>query len=311
MHVVAIADPDPSARDYCAQHAPSTKCFSDYGELLNHAALDAVVIALPTLVHRDAATLAFERGLHVYLEKPVASTIADAEAILASWRRAGTVGAIGFNCRFNTLYRELQRVIAAGEIGTPVAVRAAWTANWPTAATWRLSPATGGGALLELASHQVDLCRFLLSTEISAIAATRWSNREVDEAAMLQLTLASGVRAQLFVSYGTVEEDRWEVYGDKGKLVVDRYNSLLVERVPLSASGGLGNVVRRVINEVSHLSYGLKKHRAPGREPSYAQALCAFVHAVRSGQQASPSLDDGFASLRAIDLARRSSAKAS
>lgn len=308
VRVVAMADPDPGARAYCAEHAPSAIYYTDHRELLSRAALDAVVIALPTLLHRDAATLAFERGLHVYLEKPVASTIADAEAILASGRRAGTVGAIGFNCRFNRLYRELKRAISAGEIGTPIAVRAAMTANWPTAATWRLSPDAGGGALLELASHQVDLCRFLLSTEISSATATTWSNRGVDEAAMLQLTLANGVHVQLLVSYGTAEEDRWDVYGDKGKLVVDRYNSNLVEHVPLRASGGIASAVRRAVSELTRVPYGLEKRRAPGQEPSYRASLHAFVETVRTRRQGSPSLEDGLAALRVIDVARSSGA---
>jgi predicted dehydrogenase len=116
------------------------------------------------------------------------------------------------------------------------------------------------------------------------------------------------VQVQLFVAYGTVEEDRWEIYGDKAKLVVDRYNSLLVDRVPLSASGGIGNAVRRVVSEVAHIGYGLEKRRAPGQEPSYAASLHAFVGAVRAGAQHSPSIIDGVAALRVV-LAARGSAQ--
>jgi predicted dehydrogenase len=305
--VVAIADRDPEARVFCDRHAPAVRFFGECDELLHQVELDAVLIALPTLMHRDAAVAAFGKGLHVYLEKPIAATIADGEAVVAAWHRAGTVGTIGFNCRFNALYREMRDAIAAGEIGTPIAIRASWTANWPALATWRLSPASGGGALLELASHQVDLCRFLLSTEISKASGTTWSNRQVDEAAMLTLSLANGTHAQLFASYGSVEEDRWEVYGDKGKLVVDRYSSLQVERVPSVAAGGLASSVRRTMNEIAHLAYGLEKRRTPGHEPSYAASLAAFVEAARRRQQGTPSLDDGLVALRAIVAARETS----
>ena len=303
--VVAVGDPDPGARPYLTQHAPTATYFPSFEAMLSDAELDAVVIAVPALLHLAAASLAFDRGLHVYLEKPIAASVEDGEAIVAAWRRAGTIGRIGFNCRFNALYRELQVGVAGGRIGNPVAVRTALTACWPAEATWRLSPSGGGGALLELASHHVDLLRFVFGTEIADVSAASWSNRGDDEAAMLQLTLANGVHVQTLVTYGTAEEDRFEVYGSDGKLVIDRYNSLVVEQVPLRATGGIAASIRRAAREVRALPYGLVKGRAPGQEPSFAASLHAFISAIRDGRDGSPTLEDGLASLRVIDAARQ------
>jgi predicted dehydrogenase len=208
--VVAIADPDPTAKAYVADQAPDAKYFASVDTMLGAAELDAVVIAVPPPAHRAVATTAFARGLHAYVEKPIAASLDDAEAIVAAWRQAGTVAQIGFNCRFNALYRQMKTAIAAGAIGDPIAVRSAWTACWPTQATWRMSPSAGGGALLELASHHVDLLRFLFDTEIRDVVSTTWSNRGDDEAAMLQCTLTNDIHAQMLVCYGTVEEDRFE-----------------------------------------------------------------------------------------------------
>jgi myo-inositol 2-dehydrogenase/D-chiro-inositol 1-dehydrogenase len=216
------------------------------------------------------------------------------------------VAQIGFNCRFNALYRQMKTAIAAGAIGDPIAVRSAWTACWPTQATWRMSPSAGGGALLELASHHVDLLRFLFDTEIRDVVSTTWSNRGDDEAAMLQCTLTNDIHAQMLVCYGTVEEDRFEVYGSDGKLVIDRYNSLVVESVPLRAAGGIATSLRRTSRELSALPYGMAKRRAPGQEPSFAESLSAFVACAQDGRAASPSLDDGLAAFQVIDSARRS-----
>ena len=306
VRVMAIADPDATARESVARMAPGARVVADAGELLALPDLDAVVIALPTPLHREAALAAFARGLHVYLEKPIAATPDDAEAIVDAWRRAGTVGVIGFNCRFNKLYLDLRAALVAGTIGAVVAVRSALTARWPGDATWRLSPSSGGGALLELASHHVDLCRFLFDAEVVSARALTWSNRGADEAAMLQLTLARGPRVQMLCCYGTVEEDRFEVYGTRGKLVVNRYDSLVLERVPEVAGGGLVSAARHLMREVGAIRYGLEKRSAPGEEPSYRDAMLSFLGGVRSGRQPQPSLDDGLRALAAITMARAS-----
>lgn len=308
VRVTAIADADAASREFAARQAPEARILPDIDALLAEPELDAVVIAIPTPWHRVAAVAAFDRGLHVYLEKPIAAIVADGEAVVTAWRRAGTVGVIGFNLRFNRLYRQMRDAILSGAIGEPVAVRSSFTACWPGDAGWRISPANGGGALLELASHHVDLCRFLLDTEVAAVDTLTWSNRGSDEAAMLQLSLANGVPVQTQVCYGTVEEDRFEVYGTRGKLVVDRYNSLALEHVPLRAAGGLATAVQRLLRETRALGYGLEKRRMPAQEPSYTTSLGAFIDAARAGRQSKPDLDDGLQALRIVATAHTTAA---
>jgi predicted dehydrogenase len=275
-------------------------------ELLEKSNPDAVVIALPTASHRDAAVASFESGAAVYLEKPIAATLEDAKTIRSAWAASSRIGRIGFNLRFGNLYGELKKAITAGEIGNPIGVRAAWTARFPQEATWRLSPTLGGGALLELASHHVDMLRFIFETEVETVSAETWSNRGDDEAANLSLTLGNGVHAQLFVSYGTIEEDRFEVYGTDGKLSVNRYDSLILERTGPFAKGGLASASKRLLSEVRALRYGVEKSRAPGQEPSFPASIGAFIDAVRDGTPAKPDIDDGVRALEAVDGARRS-----
>jgi 1,5-anhydro-D-fructose reductase (1,5-anhydro-D-mannitol-forming) len=308
VRVAAIADVDAASREYAARQAPEARVVSEVGELLAIPGLHAVVVALPTSHHRDAAVAAFERGLHVYQEKPIAATVDEAEEVVRAWTQARTVGRIGFNLRFNRLYREMRDALRAGAIGTPVTARMSYTANWPQEAAWRVAPDAGGGALLELASHHADLCRFLFDTEVRDVQASTWSMRGTDESAMLQLRLASDVRVQLQVCYGTIEEDRVEVYGTSGKLVVDRYDSLALEHTPPQAAGGMATSVRRLVREARALPYGLEKRRVPAQEPSFTASLSSFVDAIRGTAEPVPDLNDGLQSLRVIDAARRSAA---
>ena len=304
--VVAIADRDPVAREYAAANAPRAGIFTEVREMLERSRPDAVVIAVPTIAHRDAAVAAFEAGAAVYLEKPIAATLEDAFAIRGSWLASGRIGRMGFNARYGALYGQLRDAIAKGEIGAPVAVRTAWTARFPIDATWRLSPSSGGGALLELASHHVDLLRFLFATEVRSVSAEEWSNRGDDQAAFLSLTLASGLHAQMFVSYGSIEEDRFEVYGTNGKLTVNRYDSLILERSGPLARGGLASAASRMASEVLAMRYGLEKSRAAGQEPSFAASIGAFLGALRDNSPAKPDIDDGVRALEVVDAARRS-----
>jgi predicted dehydrogenase len=194
----------------------------------------------------------------------------------------------------------MKELITDGAIGKIVAARTAWTAKWPEDATWRLSPASGGGAIFELASHHIDLLRFMFDTEVQSVSAMSWSNRGDDEAAMIQLRLRSGLHAQTLVSYGPREEDRFEVLGTKGKLSIDRYDSLVVDHQPLNASGGLGSAVRRLKSEVGAMRYGLEKQRSPGQEPSFFESISDFVEASITGSPTKPDLEDG---LRAVEVA--------
>lgn len=306
VRIVALAETQAAGRDWAAIQIPDATAYSDYRTLLDEAEFDAVVIALPTLLHADAAVRAFARGAHVYLEKPLAASLDEADSVVAAWKRAGTTGRIGFNSRFNRLYTDLRAALRRGEIGAPLAVRTAFTAPWPLDPGWHTSVEQGGGALLELASHHIDLIRWICDTEIVSVHASAWPVRTDDEAAALLLELASGARAQIFVAHGTLQEDRVEVYGEGGKLVVNRYDSLCVQRVPLRAAGGLQTAVRRLLAELRGIPYAIAKRRHGGHEPSYSASLSAFVDAVRTGRGGKPDLQDGRVAQQVLGAARES-----
>ncbi|MGH9420087.1 MAG: Gfo/Idh/MocA family protein, partial [Thermoanaerobaculia bacterium] len=125
--IAAIADPNPDALAACATIAKRAQQATDYHELLTSWVADAVVLALPTSLHATAAQEAFDAGLHVYLEKPVASDLDGAKAIRQAWKASGRVGMIGHNYRFNPLYVKLKQMIARKRIGNPRDARMIFT----------------------------------------------------------------------------------------------------------------------------------------------------------------------------------------
>ncbi len=126
--------------------------------------VDAVDICLPTLMHREAAERALAAGKHVFLEKPIALTKEDADAIVAAAERSGRVFMVGLVLRFWPEYVELQRRMAARELGRPVAVsthRLSPPADWND---WMADSAQSGGVPVDLMIHDLDQLNALLGT---------------------------------------------------------------------------------------------------------------------------------------------------
>ena len=304
--VVALADADAANLASAQALAPTARTFRDYAAVLAMPDVDAVVIALPPALHADAAVAALRQGKHVYVEKPLAITVADGQRIVDAWEPTGLVGMIGFNYRFNPMVARARARLAERAVGEPIAVRTVFATARRSTPEWKRQRESGGGVLLDLAVHHVDLVRFLLGAEVAQVSADIRSVVSEHDTAFLQLRLTNGVTVQTICSLSAVEEDRIEIYGSTGKLTIDRYGSLRVEESGANARGALGIAVSRLVGEVSALPYAFEKRRAPLHDPSFPAAMQAFVRAVRERVAATPTLGDGLRALAVIDAAEQS-----
>ena len=136
----------------------------DFDAAVSDPEVGAVDICLPTPLHREAAEAAFAAGKHVFLEKPIALTLDDADAIIAAAERSGRVLMVGLVLRFWPEYVELQRRISEGELGRPQVVsahRLSPPADW---ADWFADRAQSGGTPVDLMIHDFDQMNWLLGT---------------------------------------------------------------------------------------------------------------------------------------------------
>ncbi len=309
VEVIALAEPDPARRREASSLVPSARACEHYRDVFEMAGVDAVVISVPTPLHADVAVAAMERGKHVYLEKPIAMSLSEADWILDVWKRADVVGMVGFNYRFNPLHQAARMQLQAGKLGSLVGVRSVFSTPTRPMPGWKQTRSTGGGVLLEMASHHIDLVRFLLGQDIRTVYAEIQSRCTEHDTATLHLQLADGLQVQSFFSLCALDEDRFEIYGQAGKLTVDRYRSLDVEIVD---AGGPSSRLRRVtrrLRSLRNVPYLFKKLRSPWHEPSYRESLCRFVSAIRGRKKASPDLLDGYRSLEVICAAEEAAQK--
>jgi predicted dehydrogenase len=143
----------------------------DLAAVLGDSEIDAVDICLPTPLHREAAEQAFAAGKDVFLEKPLALTAEDAEAIVAAAARSGSIFMVGLVLRFWPEYVALHRLVERGDLGRPKAVfaqRLSPPADW---ADWLRDRAQSGGTAVDLMIHDFDQMNALLGTPRSVYAS--------------------------------------------------------------------------------------------------------------------------------------------
>ncbi|MGI8995332.1 MAG: Gfo/Idh/MocA family protein [Pyrinomonadaceae bacterium] len=306
IELAAVAEPDVARRQQASRHAPRATAYATYEELLDNASVEAVLISSPPAFHAEAAIAALRAGKHVYLEKPLATNLREGRALLDIWRRTKLVGMIGFNYRFNPMHATARRYIAEQRLGALIGARSVFSAAARTLPEWKQRRDSGGGVLLDLASHHIDLVRFFFGQEIGQVSAQVRSQRSEHDSATLELRLADGLPVQSFFTMSALDEDRFEFYGTAGKLTVDRLLSRTIE---------VTDAARRMI-ELKRLqsAFASLLHNPPlagklnkrNSEPSFQRAVVQFVAAVRHQQPASPDFEDGYRSLAVVAAAEES-----
>lgn len=304
--LIALAEPDPDRRRAAGRRFPAARLCADYRDLLKIRGLDAVIVSVPTALHAEVAIAAMQRGKHVYLEKPIATGLREADDVVSAWKHSEVVGMVGFNYRLNALHQAARIHLQAGKLGPLTGARTVFTTPPRSMPPWKRARSSGGGVLLDLASHHVDLVRFLFQQEVRLVYAEISSRCTEQDTATLQLQLADGLPVESYFSLAAAEEDRFEIYGQAGKLAVDRYRSLDVD---FFDAGGASSRLRRAtlrLRSFGNVPYLFKKMRSPWHEPSYRESLSRFVSAARGRDKASPDLLDGYRSLEVICAAEES-----
>jgi predicted dehydrogenase len=202
--LVAACDSD-LARAHAIAGPSGARAYGNWEDMLEREALDAVWVCTPPLFHREPAVAALERGIHVYLEKPIARTLADAEAIVAAAARSDAICAVGYQWRATELLDRVRETAQPQTIGLlvsrnygPVVGRA-----------WFISREESGGQILERASHHIDLQR-AIAGEIAAVEALSGSVKlaqvpgsggDIEDALTLVLHFRSGAVGSVSVAW--------------------------------------------------------------------------------------------------------------
>jgi phthalate 4,5-cis-dihydrodiol dehydrogenase len=209
--------------------------YPDYRALIADPAVDAVCIVLPNDLHAEAAIASARAGKAIMVEKPMASTLADCDAIVAAVRETGVPLMVAHPYRFMRAYQEAIRLVRAGAIGRPVAATAAMVKDWTFSLRepWHLAP--GGGMWLTNGCHLVDrLCLVLDANpvDVRAVVGARFHPQEADDVGVGLIGFEGGaVGFAKAIGYRAGARDDWtEVQGTEGALRVNHTDGLFVGR---------------------------------------------------------------------------------
>ncbi|WP_104062690.1 Gfo/Idh/MocA family protein [Arthrobacter sp. 4R501] len=324
---------DPAGVEEAAAKYGWAETATDWRAVLDRDDIDIVDICAPGWMHAEIAIAALEAGKHVLVEKPLANTLAEAEAMTAAAQAArakGVQSMIGLNYRRVPALALARELIAEGRVGTVRHVRAAYLQDWLADETapmsWRLRKETAGsGALGDIASHAIDQVLFLLGdrvTEVSGRLHTFVDRRPgaagledvtVDDAAWATLSLASGAIASVEVSRvatGRKNSLKLEIYGDKGSLLFDLENlnelHFLDAAVPVREQG----LSRILVNEPEHpfMDAWWPQGHIIGWEHTFTHEIRDFLTAISTGTPPSPSFEDGLEVQRILNAIEESAA---
>lgn len=274
--LVGAADPDDDAR-HRAKARIAAPIVPGLDELLELDGLDAVIVATPTHDHSATTERCLAAGKHVYVEKPIADSREQASRVGTEVQRSGRTLRVGFNRRLHPAFEQAKRAIQNDHIGTVRSISMRFCE--PVAASempsWKAERATGGGVLLDLASHHVDLVRWLLDEEVARVRAHIRSRESDHDEAWLDLHTRGGVRANGFYSFLAGRSDTMDIIGSRATIRIDRHRTAAT----LQASRRIGYGVRnqRLPTTAATWAWRFARLTRPSVESSFQRALQQFV----------------------------------
>ena len=270
IRLVGVADPDRGQRDLVTR-VLGCPAVTEYEALLK-LGVDAVTIAAPTHLHRSLSLACIARGVHVLVEKPIASTVEEGHDIIAAARRAGVTLMVGHVERFNPAVEAIKDAIRNEDI---LSIGITRVGPFPP----RMSNV---GVVIDLAVHDIDLIRWFTDSEIVEVQPQLSSAvAEREDIALLQFRTASGVLAHINTNWLTPFKARNVTVATRGKYV-------------------MGDLLTRQVTECFGFqpdgSYSMR-HLSVGHAEPLRSELLAFLSAVRSGAAPVVTGEEGVASL--------------
>ncbi len=201
--------------------------YSDIDEMLSQNACDAVYIGTPVACHFEQAQACLKYGANVFMEKPICMNARDGAELVKQFKAAGKHLFIGYMMKYHNLHKKAKLFVKQGKIGAPVNVRLQFSCWYPEiAGAWRQKKALGGGgAVMDLAVHCIELIEYVLQDEIrevKAFCATQTFSYEVEDSGLIAFRTKKGVLGHIDVNFNipdSCSESKMELYGTEGYII--------------------------------------------------------------------------------------------
>lgn len=224
--LIAVMDSNMEAAKACKEKYNAKYAFDNFEELLAIEEIEAVYIASPVFCHKEQAIAAAKAKKHILIEKPIGKDVAEAVEIAEACAAEGVKLGVGFMMRFHAYHQEMKKIVSEGKIGEIVSARAQLTCWYPEIENaWRQDiKLSGGGALMDLGIHCVDLIRYISGLEVKEVSGfigNQIFDYSVEDAGGIAMRLENGAVAYVDANFNIPDaaaKCKLEFYGTKGSI---------------------------------------------------------------------------------------------
>jgi len=289
IHALMVRDMG-RAKKLAEEHGVSVY-YDSVDSILADSEIDAAYIATPVYLHHDHVIQAAEHGKHVLCEKPMAMNVDECRRMIDACNQNDVQLQICFLLRFHPDYHEIRRMIANSELGEIIEARAAFLKWYPIEeGLWRRDPErSGGGVLMDLGSHSIDLLSYLLGdvSRVTAFTNSRTFGWKAEETATVLMQTKQGVHAIVDTSFAVPHcESFLEIYGTKGSALVDGGKmKIYIDGDVREESRPAGNLYTPLVEHFGRCMDDKEEPIAPGIAGlKNVQIISAAYESVRTGK---------------------------
>ena len=209
------------------------RTYRDYRQLLEKEVLDAILVCTPPQLNSDILTQAHRKGMHAFVEKPLATSFEDGTRLADLYEGRGLVNQVGYVNRFNDVFVRAKALIDAGVVGTVIRFRSEMHSRTVIRESdesgWRAMRASGGGAIFEMASHAIDLANFLFGSprRVFGTNLSQAFSKHVEDVVSSSFLYENGLVGSLYVNWSDESyrkpANKIEIFGKRGKLLADQH----------------------------------------------------------------------------------------
>ena len=217
--LTAVASRSQDSADAYAKENQIERAFGSYEAMLTDPEIDIIYNSLPNHLHAEWTVKAVEAGKHVLVEKPIALTVAEVDAIEAAAKKHGRVVAEAFMYRHHPQTLQVINMAQSGTLGQVKLIRGAFGFNFSREDNYRLDPARGGGALWDVGCYPLSYARAILGAEpLEVFGWQVTSATGIDESFIAQVRFPSEIYAQFTCSFAMTFHAVMELIGSEGRL---------------------------------------------------------------------------------------------
>jgi len=298
IEVTAICDSDPVRLNHVSGLCAAGSRFADYRDLISHQGLDAVAVLTPTSAHAEIGTAALNAGKHLFMEKPLALTLEECDALIDAHHHSDRTALLCFNLRWHRLVRRARSIIQSGALGRVKAIRSVYThdRSGANAPDWHRKLALGGGVSFNEAVHHFDLWRYLLGLEVTEVFSQGVpSDAYEDETNTVAARLDGGVLATGVFSFLSGPNSELEIFGSQGRLHLALYRFDGLEffsfrTFPGDLADRAGKALRSILAAPGFFG---DLRRGGSIQATFTSIWSHFAECVRGTAQPECTLDEG------------------